>query len=257
LGNRIAIPDSSIVLIDKKSELASIDSSINTFALLIDKPPQWSSFRVVGLIRRLLSIKKVGHAGTLDPMATGLLIVCTGRATKSISTFQDAYKEYIATLSFGSSTPSYDKETEPDHYSQFQHITRYSLEQVIQSSFTGDILQIPPMYSAIKKNGQPLYRLARKGIEIERPPRKVTITEVDILNFEMPIVELRIRCSKGTYIRSFAHDLALALGSRAHLSGLRRTAIGTWHIDDAITPEQLINLFDPDGKTGISLRGTI
>ena len=252
MDNRIPIPDTSILLIDNKTELSEFATTVQTYAILVDKPKDWTSFRVVGLIRRLLGIKKVGHAGTLDPMATGLLVVCTGRATKSISTFQGAHKEYVATITFGNSTPSYDKETEADIYAPFNHISRQKLEQIIQEQFTGDILQVPPMYSAIKKDGQPLYKLARKGIEIDRPARQVTITEVNILNYELPAVSLLIRCTKGTYIRSLAHDLGIALQSRAHLSGLRRTSIGKWHVNDALTPKQLINIFDSNGKTGIS-----
>jgi tRNA pseudouridine55 synthase len=252
VDNRIALPDTNIHLIDNETILSSNALISNPLALLVDKPGDWTSFRVVGLIRRLLGIKKVGHAGTLDPMATGLLIVCTGRATKSISTFQDAHKEYVATVTFGNSTPSYDKETAPDARASFDHISLQSLEKTLNDQFTGDILQIPPMYSAIKKDGRPLYKLARKGIEIDRPARSVTITELQILNFEMPDVQLLVRCSKGTYIRSLAHDLGLTLNSRAHLSGLRRTSIGKWNVSNALTPQQLTNLLDPDGKTGIS-----
>lgn len=232
------------------------DESVDAAAgavFLIDKPMGWSSFRVVGLLRKLVGIKKVGHAGTLDPMATGLLILCTGKATKQIYLFQDAVKQYQSEITFGGSTPSYDKETPIDCEAEFEHITRAQIEETLRTHFTGDIEQIPPMYAAIKHKGVPLYKIARKGGEVERKPRAVSIYKAEINAFELPKLSVDITCSKGTYIRSFAHDLGNLLESKAHLSALRRTAIGQYSVDQALTVEQLIQNMDPHGKSGISL----
>ncbi|MCH8567521.1 MAG: tRNA pseudouridine(55) synthase TruB [Balneolales bacterium] len=232
----------------------SIDFSSGV-VFLVDKPKGWSSFRAVGLIRKLIGIKKVGHAGTLDPMATGLLVICCGKATKSVSLAQELHKEYIAGIRFGSSTPSYDAETEPDEIAAFEHITPETIEQTLKLRFCGDIEQVPPMYSALKVGGKRLYQLARKGVEIERKKRKITVYNTELLHFEKQKESssgsVRIGCSKGTYIRSIAHDLGILLDSRAHLDALRRTSIGNYLAENALTPEQLITLFDADDSINL------
>lgn len=206
--------------------------------LLLDKPMEWSSFQVVKYVRNRLPVKKVGHAGTLDPLATGLLVLCCGKATKSISQIQDGEKEYVAEVKFGESTPSYDAALEPDEFGEWDHITEEGILTKLNESFTGTVSQKPPIYSAIKVKGERLYKKARRGETVEIKPRDVQIHEIEILTCNMPIVTMRIRCGKGTYIRSLAHDLGIELGSRAHLSGLRRTKIGSFHVDDAMIPEE-------------------
>lgn len=206
---------------------------------LIDKFKGWSSFDAVKFLRSRIGIKKVGHAGTLDPMATGLLVICAGKATKSISMIQDMMKTYRAEITLGASTPSYDAETEPKEMAEWEHISRTQVEEVLAKHFSGEIEQVPPMYSALKAGGKRLYELARKGKEIERPPRQVTIYEHRIIDFNGPKIDIEIRCSKGTYIRSIAHDLGLLLNSRAHLTALERTSIGHFHNKDAYTPHEL------------------
>lgn len=216
--------------------------------LLINKPTGWTSFDVVnkirGAIRNYLrehseesrakaSRIKVGHAGTLDPLATGLLIICTGKFTKRIDEFMAQEKEYTGTITFGASTASYDSETPPEQTFETSHLTK---ENIIKASenFIGDIQQIPPMYSAIKMDGKKLYELARKGETVEVKPRAVHIKEFELSQFELPTVSFRIVCSKGTYIRSIAHDLGKALNNGAYLSSLRRTRIGEYRIEDAM-----------------------
>jgi len=209
--------------------------------LLIDKPLNWTSFDVVNKIRYLLKshlgIKKikVGHAGTLDPLATGLVIVCTGKLTKKIDEYQGMTKEYIADIRFGATTPTYDMEAEQDATFPFNHITEEKLRSVLNERFSGEIEQTPPIYSAIKVKGQKAYELARKGEKVEMKKRKVTIHKVELLNFDLPDVTLDIVCSKGTYIRSLAHDLGKELNSGAHLTGLRRTGIGDLSVKDAVS----------------------
>lgn len=209
--------------------------------LLIDKPLNWTSFDVVNKIRYLLKshlgIKKikVGHAGTLDPLATGLVIVCTGKLTKKIDEYQGMTKEYIADIRFGATTPTYDLEAEQDATFPFNHITEEKLRSVLNERFSGEIEQTPPIYSAIKVKGQKAYELARKGEKVEMKKRKVTIHKVELLNFDLPDVTLDIVCSKGTYIRSLAHDLGKELNSGAHLTGLRRTGIGDLSVKDAVS----------------------
>lgn len=223
-------------------------------AFLVDKPIGWSSFRVVGLIKKLLGIKKVGHAGTLDPMATGLLIVCAGKkATKQIHLFQDAIKYYRAEVTFGFSTPSYDGETEPLETMPYSHITSTDIQRCLDTDFSGEITQIPPMYSAIKHKGIPLYKLARKGQELERKPRTVTIFKTELHSYKAPVLDLSITCSKGTYIRSISHDLGMKLNSRAHMSALRRTGIGLFSVDNALTISELCKYLDPDDKLNLSV----
>ncbi len=206
--------------------------------ILIDKPYGWTSYDVVNKIKKTFRIKKVGHAGTLDPMATGLLIVCTAKKTKEIDSYVALDKTYTGTIKFGETTPSYDAETEVIERKPFHHITESMLHEAV-TSLTGNVEQIPPMYSAVKKNGKPLYKLARKGVEIERKPRSVFIHEFNVTNIDLPYVSFRIQCSKGTYIRTIAYDLGSKLGAGGHLTELRRTAIGALTIDNAATIDQL------------------
>ncbi len=207
--------------------------------LLFDKPLGWTSFQVVNkvrwLIRKSCNIKKikVGHAGTLDPLASGLLIICTGKFTKKIDEYQGQEKEYIGTFTLGATTPSYDLETQIDETYPIDHISEYDIE-VATGEFIGEIEQVPPVFSALKKDGKRLYEYARNGEEVEVKARKVEITELEISNNRMPELDFRVVCSKGTYIRSLANDFGLALGTGAHLSALRRTKIGTFHVDDAL-----------------------
>ncbi len=228
----------------RKNEPVSGKTFMEGACLLVDKPQDWTSFDVVnkirGGLRHSLGIKKikVGHAGTLDPMATGLLIVCTGSFTKKITEYQALPKEYTGTITLGATTPSYDAETEPDAKFPTAHITPAILETA-RKQFLGDIEQMPPMFSAIKVGGQPLYKKARKGEHMEVQPRPVTIYEFVITNIELPEITFRVRCSKGTYIRSLAHDLGRALDSGAYLSALRRTKIGEHDVADAWDMETL------------------
>jgi tRNA pseudouridine55 synthase len=213
--------------------------------LLIDKPLHWTSFDVVNKLRYTLTKKigqrlKVGHAGTLDPLATGLLIVCTGKHTKQIDTYQAQEKTYIGEFYLGKTTPSYDAETEPEGDFLISHITEELLLQTTQQ-FTGVIQQFPPMFSAIKVGGKKLYELARKGREIEVQAREVTIQSFEITKIELPRIGFKVVCSKGTYIRSLAHDFGKALQSGAYLSALRRTQIGNFTIENAHTLEDLLD----------------
>jgi len=211
--------------------------------ILIDKPLNWTSFQVVNkvrwLIRKHYGLKKlkVGHAGTLDPLATGLLILCTGAMTKSIEEFQGQEKKYTGRLKLGATTPSYDLETQINATFKYEHITEDMLYGALPQ-FTGTILQKPPIFSAIKKDGKRLYSLAREGKTTELPEREITIKEFTLSAVELPDVEFNVRCSKGTYIRSLAHDFGAALDSGAHLTALRRTAIGSYDVAQAISIEQ-------------------
>lgn len=219
--------------------------------LLVDKPQGWTSFDVVNKIRyklkHRLDVKKikVGHAGTLDPMATGLLVICTGKATKKLANYQGLDKEYTGTLCLGATTPSYDAESEVEESFPTSHITPELLEQARQQ-FLGDIDQVPPMFSAIKVDGQPLYKKARKGEVIEIEPRRVHIYEFELTHIALPEVQFRVHCSKGTYIRSLAHDFGKALDSGAYLTALRRTRVGQFHLDDAWDLEELIDYLEED-----------
>ena len=211
--------------------------------LLIDKPLKWTSFDVVNkirwLIKRQFGIKKikVGHAGTLDPLASGLLIICTGKMTKRIEELMGNEKTYLAKICFGATTPSYDLEQEVDATFPSDHINEAEILKVLPD-FTGTIQQKPPVHSAIKKDGKKLYEYARKNEEVEIPSREVVIHRLAVLNFDHPYVELEINSSKGTYIRSLAHDLGKALQSGAYLAGLERTKIGQHSIDDAMSITQ-------------------
>jgi tRNA pseudouridine55 synthase len=207
--------------------------------LLINKPLHWTSFQLVNkvrwLVKRKLQVKKikVGHAGTLDPLANGLMIICTGKKTKEIDQYQAAEKEYIATIKLGSTTPSYDGETAENYFYATQHINNDLIQKTILT-FLGNIQQYPPIFSAIKIGGKKLYESARKGKEVEIKPRNIHIKELEILNIEMPYIQFRVACSKGTYIRSLAHDIGKALNSGAWLCKLQRTKIGDHNLKNAI-----------------------
>ena len=207
--------------------------------LFINKPIHWTSFQVVNklrwLIKKQLGIKKikVGHAGTLDPLATGLMIICTGKKTKEINQYQASEKEYIATIKLGATTPSYDGETTEDYFYATKHINAGLLAKIILT-FIGDIQQHPPIFSAIKVKGKKLYESARKGKDVQIKSRNIRINELEILGIEMPYVHFRVSCSKGTYIRSLAHDIGKALNSGAWLCKLQRTKIGEHSLKNAI-----------------------
>ena len=205
--------------------------------ILIDKPFGWTSFHVVHKIRKAVGVKKVGHAGTLDPMATGLLIICTGKKTKEISKYQDMEKTYTGTIILGKSTPSMDLETE---VIEEKSITGVTEENILmqKEKFVGEIFQTPPMYSAKKYKGKSLYKFARKGKTVEREPKKIIVTKFNISEIKLPDIFFEISCSKGTYIRAIAHDLGKNLGCGAVLSSLRRTKIGVFNVDDAVQIEK-------------------
>ena len=205
--------------------------------LLINKPIEWTSFGVVSKIRNLIRIKKVGHAGTLDPLATGLLILCTGKFTKRINEYMAREKEYTGTFTLGSTTPTYDLESEPVN---FKAITSLSDEKIQRATknFIGEIMQVPPAHSAIKVNGKRVYELARQGIDVKLEPRKVTISEFEITAIELPVVHFRVVCSTGTYIRSLANDFGEALECGAYMSSLCRTRIGEFKLEDAMSIEE-------------------
>lgn len=223
------------------------DEDLNKGAVfLVDKPSEWSSFDVVKFLRNRIRVRKTGHAGTLDPLATGLLILCAGKATKSITTFQDYAKRYRATITFGNSTPSHDAATKPDGQAPVDHLNEARIQRVLENQFQGRISQIPPMYSALWKDGKRLYKYARKGKVVEREPREIEIYETSILKFHYNNLDLDVLCSKGTYIRQLAHDLGLALGTLAYLSDLRRTAIGIFKVEDAMTIDQIRPLSQHD-----------
>lgn len=210
--------------------------------LYFEKPLRWTSFAVVNKIRyhisRKLGVKKikVGHAGTLDPLATGVMIICTGKATKRIEEFQYHTKEYIATLQLGATTPSYDLEKEIDATYPTEHITREMVEEVLQH-FKGTIEQIPPAFSACKVDGKRAYDLARKGDEVELKPKTLVIDEIELLECNLPEIKIRVVCSKGTYIRALARDIGEALQSGAHLTGLIRTRVGEVRLEDCMQVE--------------------
>ena len=214
--------------------------------LLIDKPLHWSSFQAVNkikwLLKKELGLKKikVGHAGTLDPLATGLLIICTGKNTKTISDIQGQEKEYTGTIELGATTPSYDLETEIDQHFPIDHITSELLEET-KAKFIGLIEQRPPIFSALKKDGKRLYEHARKGETVEISTRPITIYGLSFSSINLPSVDFKVQCSKGTYIRSLAYDIGVALSSGAHLTALRRTKIGNYDVSNALTIEEFEN----------------
>ena len=206
--------------------------------MLMNKPLRWTSFDVVRKIRYLTKTKKVGHAGTLDPLATGLLIVCTGKFTKKINEYMAQEKEYTGTITLGAVTPTYDLESEPQDFRSFEHLTIDQLKAAAKS-FTGLIHQVPPIHSAIKKEGKRVYELARQGLEVILDPRPVTISVFEITKADLPLVHFRVVCSTGTYIRSLANDFGRQLGCGGYLSSLCRTRIGNFLLQDAITVENL------------------
>ncbi|WP_114789964.1 tRNA pseudouridine(55) synthase TruB [Niabella yanshanensis] len=204
--------------------------------LLIDKPLDWTSFDAVRKIRNLIKIKKVGHAGTLDPLASGLLIVCTGKFTKRINEYMAQEKEYTGTFTLGATTPTYDLESEPVNIQSINHLSVTDIENAT-AGFLGEIDQVPPIHSAIKIDGKRVYELARKGVDVKLEPRKITIKEFEVNASALPIVSFRVVCTTGTYIRSLANDFGGALGCGAYLSSLRRTRIGAFTTEEAVTME--------------------
>ena len=222
--------------------------------LLIDKPLTWSSFQAVNKVKYAL-IKnlglpkkfKIGHAGTLDPLASGLLIICTGKFTKRISELQGQIKEYTGTITVGGTTPSYDLETEINETFPTEHITNELIQETTKQ-FIGEIDQFPPIFSALKKDGKRLYEHARAGEEVEIASRKVEISEFEITRIQLPEIDFRVICSKGTYIRSLAFDFGKALNSGAHLTALRRTKIGEFSVENAIEPLAFEKIYNPNFK---------
>lgn len=207
--------------------------------LLIDKPLEWTSFDLVKKIRNQIKIKKIGHAGTLDPLATGLMILCTGKKTKSIDEFMGQEKEYTGCISLGQTTPTFDLESEPSPMQDVSGITQEDLEMT-RAKLTGQIEQLPPIHSAIKVDGKRMYELARKGEKVTPKPRSVEIKSFEFTQIDLPKIHFRVVCSKGTYIRSLAHDFGQILGVGGHLSALRRTRIGAYHVTDAVSITELI-----------------
>ncbi len=214
--------------------------------LLFDKPYQWTSFDLVRKVRNMIRTKynypkiKVGHAGTLDPLATGLLIVCTGKSTKQINSFQDQEKEYIAGILFGKTTPSFDLETDFDKEYPIDHINKEAINEAL-TEFVGELDQIPPVFSAKFIDGKRAYEYARKGEEVEMKPSRITIHEIELLSVDFPEITIRVRCSKGTYIRSLVRDIGVQLNSGACMIALKRTAIGAYKLNNALTIEEFKN----------------
>ncbi len=227
------------------AESANAENYTEGRILLFDKPYGWTSFDLVRKVRNTLSrslkIKKlkVGHAGTLDPLATGLMILCTGKATKQIEALQMEEKEYIATLKLGVTTPSFDMETEEDRQYPAEHITKSLIEDTFHQ-FTGNILQVPPVFSAVKIDGKRAYEHARKGFDPELKAKNIVIHSIELISLDMPQLVLRVTCGKGTYIRALARDLGIALGSGAYLTGLRRTRSGSFRVEDADSVEMFL-----------------
>jgi tRNA pseudouridine55 synthase len=219
-----------------------LENTLNKYeegqVLLINKPYEWTSFDVIKKIRNLIKIRKVGHAGTLDPLATGLLIVCTGKFTKHINEYMAQEKEYTGTITLGATTPTFDLEGARENIKDVSAITANQIQEATKA-FTGEIMQVPPMHSAIKKDGKRLYELARRGETIELEPRKLFIKIFDITAIEMPVLHFRVVCSTGTYIRSLANDFGAALGCGGYLSSLCRTAIGDFRLENALSIQQL------------------
>lgn len=214
--------------------------------LLIDKPLRWTSFDVVRKIRNAIRIKKVGHAGTLDPLATGLLIICTGKFTKKINEYMAREKEYTGTFTLGATTPTYDLESEPGNFSSTDMLTDEKIKSAT-TKFIGEIDQVPPAHSAIKLEGKRVYELARKGKEVKLEPRKIIIKEFEIVKIELPEIYFKVVCSTGTYIRSLANDFGKELGCGAYLSSLRRTRIGEFNVTDADTVDSFIIQVEKSG----------
>jgi len=226
-------------------EVPQPDKYLEGAVLFLDKPLTWTSFDLVNKIRKSLrtslGIKKikVGHAGTLDPLASGLVIICTGKATKRITQFQDLDKVYEAQIRLGATTPSFDLETEPDANYPWEHITREMAEESLKA-FTGEQEQLPPLFSAKSVDGKRAYKMAREGKTVALHKQTIRIEVMELLSFDPPDMNIRVVCSKGTYVRALARDLGLALGSGAHLTKLRRTRIGPYQVEEAITLDQFL-----------------
>ena len=226
--------------------MAELLNPIEGEVFYVDKPLHWTSFyavkRIRGVLQKRLGLKKlkVGHAGTLDPLATGVLILCTGRATKRIDELQAHVKEYVATLQLGATTPSFDLETEVDANYPWEHIEREQVERVLREQFTGSIEQVPPAFSACKVDGKRAYKMARKGREVELKAKTLVIEEIELTEFAPPSLTVRVVCSKGTYIRALARDIGKALGSGAHLTALRRTRVGEVAVEQCCTIDALV-----------------
>lgn len=234
----------------------ALQSYLDGQVILIDKPLHWTSFDVVRKIRNLTRVIKVGHAGTLDPLATGLLIVCTGKFTKQINAYMGMEKTYIGTFTLGAVTPTYDLESEPTNFCNIAHLTTEQIHAATDL-FKGPIMQVPPIHSAIKQAGKPVYLAARKGVDVVLEPRPVTIHSFDIIKIEGPIVHFQVVCSTGTYIRSLAHDFGKALGVGAYMSSLRRTKIGSFDANNALEmqafEQQILALTNLEGQPNTEL----
>ena len=229
--------------IERKENIAITGEAKGKFesgkVILLDKPLHWTSFDVVRKIRNCIRIKKVGHAGTLDPLASGLLIVCTGKFTKKINEYMAQEKEYTGAITLGAVTPTYDLESTPQDNKDISNITQTQVHAATQQ-FIGEIQQMPPIYSAIKKDGVALYELARRGIDVELKPRTITITAFEITAIEFPVIKFRVVCSTGTYIRSLANDFGASLGCGGYLSELRRTRIGEHAVTNAVSIDEFM-----------------
>lgn len=225
------------------SSLITQQQVLDGAVFVINKPLEWTSFDVIGKLRKIFKIKKIGHAGTLDPLATGVLIVCTGKFTKKINEYMGMEKEYTGTITLGAATPTYDLESEPTSVGSIAAITLATAQQMAHS-FTGVIQQIPPAHSAIKIDGKRVYELARKGQDVKLEPRTVTVNTFELTNWQPPVLSFRVVCSTGTYIRSLANDLGAALGCGGYLSSLCRTRIGSFGLDQALQIADIEAMFD-------------
>jgi tRNA pseudouridine55 synthase len=214
----------------------ALQSFLDGRVILVNKPLKWTSFDAVKKVRILTRVSKVGHAGTLDPLASGLLIICTGKFTKKINEYMGMEKEYIGTFALGATTATYDLESRPENFKSFQHVTDEIIYDTAKK-FTGEIMQVPPIHSAIKKEGKRVYELARKGKEVVLDARPVTISSFEITKIDLPVIEFKVVCSTGTYIRSLVNDFGETLGCGAYLSSLCRTRIGAFELKDALSPE--------------------
>ncbi|MEX0679976.1 MAG: tRNA pseudouridine(55) synthase TruB [Balneolales bacterium] len=243
-----SVPDpiSGFPVFDREHPPGPSEDYASGAIFLVDKEVGWTSFDVVKFLRNRIRIRKTGHAGTLDPLASGLLILCSGKSTRSISRIQEFPKRYRAMVQFGASTPSQDAATNPDATAPFNHLNHEIIETMIKNRFTGVIKQIPPMYSALWKDGQRLYKLARKGQVVERESREAIIHAIEVISYRDGQMELDVLCGKGTYIRTLAHDMGVELGTLAHLSALRRTETGSFHVDQALTIEAIRNCFQTE-----------
>ena len=211
--------------------------------ILINKPEGITSFSAVSPVKRRLGVK-CGHSGTLDPLASGVLVICTGKATKRIEELQAGVKEYIAEIKLGATTPSFDLETEEDATYAWEHITREQVEEVLSTQFVGSISQVPPAYSACKINGKRAYKMARKGDEVELKAKTLVVNEIEVLEMEGQRLVIRVVCGKGTYIRALARDIGVALGSGAHLTGLRRTQVGEVRVEKCMSVDEAVELIN-------------